>query len=145
MEKTSFQDFIFEDFDKNLVPNLMDFVRIPNLSRAFDKDWDTNGLLLKAANFLKNWVSSQNLENTTIELIQEKGRTPTLLIQVEATNKQPEPSLLFYGHLDKQPHFTGWTKGGPTDPIIDNDRLYGRGSADDGYAVFAAVLTVKTL
>ncbi len=56
MEKTSFKDFIFKEFDENIVPDLMDFVRIPNLSRAFDKEWETNGLLLKAANFLQDWV-----------------------------------------------------------------------------------------
>jgi len=35
----------------------------------------------------------------------------------------------------------GWEEGtGPTNPVIkDNTWLYGRGGADDGYAIFSAV------
>jgi hypothetical protein len=31
------------------VPSISDYIRIPNLSRAYDENWQTNGLLLKAA------------------------------------------------------------------------------------------------
>lgn len=47
-----------------------------------------------------------------------------------------------YGHMDKQPYGDGWTTH-PADPVIVDDRLYGRGSSDDGYAFFTAVLSVK--
>ena len=53
---------------------------------------------------------------------------------------------MFYGHLDKQPHLDGWDEGtGPTTPVIKNGRLYGRGAADDGYAVFAALFAMKAV
>ena len=48
--------------------------------------------------------------------------------------------MVLYGHLDKQPEMTGWRAGlGPWTPVIEDGRLYGRGGADDGYAVFAAL------
>ncbi len=48
-----------------------------------------------------------------------------------------------YGHMDKQPPFPGWDEGlGPYKPVIRQKNgesyLYGRGGADDGYAIFAA-------
>lgn len=51
---------------------------------------------------------------------------------------------MFYGHLDKQPWGTGWDEGiSPTDPVIKDGKMYGRGSADDGYAPFFTMLAVK--
>ena len=53
---------------------------------------------------------------------------------------------MFYGHFDKQPHGSGWDANkGPTDPIIENNRLYGRGSADDGYSGYSYLTAVKAL
>ena len=48
--------------------------------------------------------------------------------------------MLLYGHLDKQPEMVGWADGfGPWIPRIEGDKLYGRGGADDGYAMFGAL------
>jgi|JI6StandDraft_1071083.scaffolds.fasta_scaffold669205_1 hypothetical protein len=48
--------YIEEHFDSNLLPSLMDYVRIDNLSRSYDPEWNTNGKLLKAAQHLKGWI-----------------------------------------------------------------------------------------
>lgn len=48
--------------------------------------------------------------------------------------------------MDKQPHFTGWREGtGPTTPVIIEGLLYGRGAADDGYALPGSILIIKSL
>ena len=47
-----------------------------------------------------------------------------------------------YGHLDKQPFGDGWVTD-PCDPVIKDGRLYGRGSSDDGYAFFTALLSIQ--
>ncbi len=50
-----------------------------------------------------------------------------------------DDTVLLYGHLDKQPEMTGWREDlGPWKPVLEGDRLYGRGGADDGYAAFAS-------
>ena len=42
--------------------------------------------------------------------------------------------------MDKQPPLGEWRSGlGPYEPVREGDLLYGRGTADDGYATFAAV------
>jgi acetylornithine deacetylase/succinyl-diaminopimelate desuccinylase-like protein len=54
--------------------------------------------------------------------------------------------VLLYGHLDKQPEMTGWSEGlGPWTPVVRVGKLYGRGGADDGYAVFAALAALKSM
>jgi len=53
-------------------------------------------------------------------------------------------TVLVYGHYDKQPPFEGWSKGrGPWTPVIEGDRLYARGVADDGYALPSALLALE--
>lgn len=39
--------YVHSQFSTNIVPSLMDYVRIPNLSPFFDKQWQENGLLNK--------------------------------------------------------------------------------------------------
>jgi acetylornithine deacetylase/succinyl-diaminopimelate desuccinylase-like protein len=48
-----------------------------------------------------------------------------------------------YGHLDKQPAMVGWEDGlGPWTPVLRDGKLYGRGGADDGYAIFATIASI---
>jgi acetylornithine deacetylase/succinyl-diaminopimelate desuccinylase-like protein len=51
-----------------------------------------------------------------------------------------------YGHLDKQPEFAGWRSDlGPWTPKYEDGKLYGRGGADDGYAVYASITAIAAL
>jgi acetylornithine deacetylase/succinyl-diaminopimelate desuccinylase-like protein len=55
-------------------------------------------------------------------------------------------TVLLYGHLDKQPEMSGWRAGlAPWTPVLEGDRLYGRGGADDGYAAFASLAALEAL
>lgn len=124
-----------------------DFISIPNLSPSFDPDWNENGLLEQAAEHLKSWSESQDVKGAKFELIKDDGYTPVLFIEIDASEGYTaDKTVLMYGHYDKQPHFPGWKEGlGPTDPVIIDEMLYGRGGADDGYAIYAAILSVKAL
>ncbi len=127
-----------------MIPALMDFIKIPNCSPAYDKDWKTNGYQDQAATFVKDWVDKQNLKNANVHIIKEKDRTPFIYIEIEATKEDDNRSILLYGHFDKQPPLDGWSDGlGPRTPVIKDNHLYGRGSSDDGYGVFAAVTAIK--
>ena len=48
MDFNSFRKYIEKTFTYNTLPYLKDFIRIPNLSPAYDINWDKNGLLLKS-------------------------------------------------------------------------------------------------
>lgn len=55
-------------------------------------------------------------------------------------------TVFYYGHYDKQPPFVGWKEGyGPTTPVIEGGKLYGRGGADDGYSTYSTMLSIKAM
>ena len=76
----------------------------------------------------------------TVKPLHESGRSPFLIVDIAA--RESEMTVLLYGHLDKQPYGDGWETD-PCDPVVKDGKLYGRGSADDGYAFFTSILAVK--
>lgn len=130
-----------------ILPTLMDYIRIPNQSPAFDPDWKRRGAMDQAIRLASEWCRAHLPAHARLEIRELAGRTPLLYFEVP-----PDPSLahlpplFMYGHLDKQPAFEGWREGlGAWTPVLDQGRLYGRGGADDGYAVFASVAALRLL
>eukprot|EP00294_Goniomonas_avonlea_P006117 CAMPEP_0114561120 /NCGR_PEP_ID=MMETSP0114-20121206/11833_1 /TAXON_ID=31324 /ORGANISM="Goniomonas sp, Strain m" /LENGTH=443 /DNA_ID=CAMNT_0001746731 /DNA_START=105 /DNA_END=1436 /DNA_ORIENTATION=+ len=115
------------------------------MSPGFDKDWATNGLQEQAVDCLIDWVQAQKVPTLSHEVVRLEGRTPLIFLECPAT-KPDSKTCLMYGHLDKQPPFEGWEPGlAPYEPVMREGKLYGRGGADDGYAIFAAVGAIKRL
>ena len=54
-----------------------------------------------------------------------------------------EEMLGIIGHLDVVPAGDGWTKCEPFNPVIEDDRLYGRGAIDDKGPVVASLYAMK--
>ncbi len=137
-------DSMWED---DILPVLHDYVRIPALSTAFDAEWEANGHLDDAIELARSWCASRPIDDMTVEVVRLPGRTPLLLVEVPATDGSPGPgadTVLLYGHVDKQPEMVGWRDDlGPWTPVREGDRLYGRGGADDGYAVFTALGAIE--
>jgi acetylornithine deacetylase/succinyl-diaminopimelate desuccinylase-like protein len=91
-------------------------------------------------------VESQKIAGLTLEVVRLEGRTPVLFFEVAATQAQSTQTVLVYGHLDKQPEFSGWRNDlGPWTPKYEDGKLYGRGGADDGYATYAAIAAIQAL
>ena len=138
--------FVNHEVDNEIIPNLMQFLRIPNQSRNFDPEWESNGLIESACYFNMFWAAAQGLDNAKVHYFKEAGRTPCVVLTVDAPEAQA-PTVLLYGHIDKQPPLTEqWSAGlHPYDPVMKNNRLYARGAGDDGYAFFASVSMIKAL
>jgi len=134
--------------EETALPVLEAYTRIPCLSPDYDADWEAHGYLNEAARLLLEWVRSRPIPGLEAELVQLPGLTPVLVAEVPATpgyHGSDSPTL-FYGHLDKQPPLGTWREGlAPFEPVRDGDRLYGRGTADDGYSVFAAIGAIDAL
>lgn len=139
------EDSVRTLWDESIVPTLCDYVRIPNKSPMFDSNWQTNGHMQRAAELLEAWCEVPAIAGLTAEIVTLPGRTPLLWIEVPSTATTNE-TVLLYGHYDKQPEFTGWEEGlDPWTPVIRNGRLYGRGGADDGYAMFGSLSAIAAL
>jgi acetylornithine deacetylase/succinyl-diaminopimelate desuccinylase-like protein len=136
---------IAEAWDEQILPALAEFIRIPNVSPSFDADWEAHGYMETAVSLVRDWCAARPIDGLTVDVHRLAGRTPVVVCEVPATDPAlAERTVLFYGHLDKQPEMVGWRDGlGPWEPVVEGDRLYGRGSADDGYAAFASLLAVE--
>src|SRR5689334_11089624 len=124
---------------QEIVPALLEYIRIPNKSPAYEPKWQEN--MDKAVALIEAWCRKQPALGLKLEVVRLQGRTPVILMEVPG---QSEDTVLLYGHLDKQPEMTGWRQGlSPWTPVREGDKLYGRGSADDGYASFASLAALR--
>lgn len=130
-------------WEQEIVPALEEYIEIPAKSPAFDSNWKENGYIHKALKLVEDWVESRNVPNLHKEVIEDGGRTPLLLLELKGDY---DYEVLMYGHLDKQPEMSGWADDlGPWKAVRKGEKLYGRGGADDGYAVFASLCAIEHL
>jgi len=143
MQPHHLSQFVNQFWGNKILPTFSEFVRIPCKSPLFDAHWETNGHLEAAAHTLAEWAMAQNIPGLTTKIFKTKKRTPLLYVEIPGVTPH---TVLCYGHLDKMPEAEGWHKGfGPWKPVIKNSRLYGRGTADDGYAFFSIIAAIKYL
>jgi acetylornithine deacetylase/succinyl-diaminopimelate desuccinylase-like protein len=149
--------FVDQCWGDAIVPTLVEYIRIPNKSPAFDPDWAAHGYMEEAVGLFEGWARERlpALPGARLEVVRLPGRTPLILIEVPASgppangppaNGADGDTVLLYGHLDKQPEMVGWADGyGPWVPKLEGDKLYGRGGADDGYAMFGALTALLAM
>jgi len=143
MNTDSMKNFIDSAWEQSVLPELINYIRIPNKSPAFDPDWQKHGYMDQVVEQFAGWCKQQHIKGMQLEVIRLPGRTPLIYMDIPGNI---DSTILLYGHLDKQPEMSGWRDGlGPWQPVLDGDKLYGRGGADDGYATFASLLAVKVL
>ena len=133
-------------WDDDIVRQLTDYIAIPAKSPTFDPDWAQHGFIDTVMRNAATWVEAQKVEGLTLEIVRLEGRTPVLFFEIPATRAGSTQTVLMYGHLDKQPEFTGWRNDlSPWKASYEDGKLYGRGGADDGYAVYASIAAVQAL
>src|SRR5512146_3420804 len=89
-------------WDDSVVPTLCEYIRIPNKSPAFDKEWSEHGYMADAVALMERWARAHlaPISGAKLEVVQLKGRTPVIFIEIPGEGSEP---VLLYGHLDKQP------------------------------------------
>jgi len=145
MDNKKARDFVNRRWDESILPQLVEYVRIPNKSPMFDPDWEAHGHMEAAVQLMRSWAEQEarSLPGARVEVLRLPGRTPVLMVDVPG---EVDDCVLMYGHLDKQPEFSGWSDGlEPWTPVLRDGKLYGRGGADDGYALFASLTAVRAL
>ena len=137
---------VSQAWDTDIVHRLTDYIAIPAKSPSFDPNWATSGHIETVVRNAATWIEAQKVPGLTLEIVRLPGRTPVLFFEISATKSQSQQTVLMYGHLDKQPEFTGWRNDlGPWTPKYEEGKLYGRGGADDGYAAYASIAAVQAL
>ncbi len=145
MDNARLTAFVGDTWDREIVPQLVEYIRIPNKSPLFDTEWAVHGYMEQAVTQLADWARGKlaQVPGASLEIVRLEGRTPLIFMDIPG---DADDTVVLYGHLDKQPEMTGWRDGlGPWQPVIEGDRLYGRGGADDGYATFASLTSVLAL
>ncbi|MCK6546817.1 M20 family metallopeptidase [Myxococcota bacterium] len=147
MDAKTTQDLVERVWTESIVPTISEYITIPNVSPMFEPEWRENGHMDRAVALAVDWVKKQDVKGLEIEVLRLDDRTPLVFIEIPGQKRgDVEDTVLYYGHLDKQPPMLPWAEGlDPFKPVIRDGRLYGRGGADDGYAIFASVLSVKAL
>src|SRR6202161_3799896 len=143
MDKSAIRNHVERLWDESIVGELVEYIRIPNKSVAFDRDWKAHGHMDRVVRRWGDGRRPQPIRGMRLEVVRLEGRTPLLFMEIPGDSKD---CVLLYGHMDKQPEMAGWREGlGPWQPVFEGDRLYGRGSADDGYATFACLGAISAL
>ncbi len=143
MESGKLQKLINIFWDNDILPTLFEYIKIPNKSPVFDPNWKANGYMDKVINLVSDWIKKHKPQSGILHQFVENDRTPLLLLDIPGSI---DGTVLMYGHLDKQPEMEGWAEElGPWKPVLKDGKLYGRGGADDGYAVFSSVCAVNAL
>ena len=145
MDTNRLKQFVDPFWDDSILPSITEYIRIPNKSPAFDPQWVEHGYMEDAVTLMVAWAKPQlaGFPGATLEVVRLPGRTPLIFIEVPGDS---DDTVLLYGHLDKQPEMKGWAEGmGPWIPVRKGDKLYGRGGADDGYAIYACLCALKAL
>jgi acetylornithine deacetylase/succinyl-diaminopimelate desuccinylase-like protein len=149
MDFPKLTSFMARIWDDEIIPALTDYIKIPNKSPAFDPDWQEHGYMEQVVAMFAAWAQSKlkSFPGSSLDVVRlpngDKARTPLILIEIPG---QASGTVLMYGHLDKQPEMAGWAEGtGPWLPMLKDNKLYGRGGADDGYAMFASIAALLAL
>ncbi len=148
MDTRELQQFVAQTWKDSITPELIEYIKIPALSPDFDADWQAHGHIDRAVAQVHAWCEQQPIEGLSIEVVRLEGRTPVMLMEVPpfGVDATQAPTVLLYGHLDKQPEMQGWDEDkGPWKPVRIGDKLYGRGGADDGYAAYGSLTAIAAL
>ncbi len=146
LDTTALARFTDRLWDDEIVPALKQYIEIPAKSPMFDADWARNGHVDRVVRDAAAWVEGKKVAGLKLEVVRIEGRTPVIVFEVPSTKAGSTDTVLMYGHLDKQPEFNGWRNDlGPWTPKYVDDKLYGRGGADDGYAVYASLSAILAL
>jgi acetylornithine deacetylase/succinyl-diaminopimelate desuccinylase-like protein len=137
LDSKALTQLVSNQWDREIVPQLVEYIRLPCKSPHFDPQWQSSGHIDAAVALAERWCKAQPIPGLRLEVLRLAGRTPLLFFELPGDASR---TVLLYGHLDKQPEMVGWREGtGPWTPVIEAGKLYGRGGADDGYAVFASL------
>ena len=103
MDNLKIHAFVNQSWDESALPQVIDYIRIPNKSPVFDPDWQEHGHMDQAVALIERWCLSLDIPGMQLEVVRQAGRTPLIFMDIPG---QSDRTILLYGHLDKQPEIS---------------------------------------
>ena len=76
------QGFIDEVWERDVMPTLLDYIRIPNVSQVFEANWEELGHMERAVTLLADWAKARPVEGMQFEIHRLEGRSPVLFAEI---------------------------------------------------------------
>lgn len=129
-------DYANKHFDRFL-EELKDYLRIPSISTLPDYSAE----MRRAADWTVNKLQEIGMEN--VELVETAGHP---IVYGDWLHADDAPTVLIYGHYDVQPAdpLDAWDHD-PFDPVIRDNHIVARGSADDKGQVFINLAAIESI
>lgn len=136
MDKKVFQEYIQSNKDR-FIQELFDLLRIPSVSA--DKKFRND--VKEAAAYIKKQFLQAGVD---LAEVHETAGHP--IVYAEKIIGKDLPTVLVYGHYDVQPAdpYELWDSP-PFQPVIKNEKIYARGSADDKGQMYMHVKAFETM
>ena len=132
------------NFFDSCLSTFLKIAAMKNLSPIYNANWEKDGDLLNCLEYMKNYVSQQEIKNIkNLQVFQESGVTPALFFTAPNPDLTDNYTILFISHIDKIPFGDGWSRFQPETPGISDGYLYGRGTANSLYAIFVILALLK--
>lgn len=126
-----------EQNKSDFLNQLIEFLKIPSISSEPQHKDDVN----RCAEWLSKNIKNSGIEN--VRIIETEGHPIVYAENLEAG--QDKPTVLFYGHYDVQPvdPLELWNSN-PFEPVINNGKIFARGSSDDKGQVFMHIKSIES-
>ena len=108
LDASSTLSFVQKVWDGTITPTLVDYVKIPAKSPAFDAKWRENGHIARAVDLVRRWCEKRPIEGLSVDVVQLENRTPVILMDIPGGRDELVPgqpgrrlgclSLLLGGH-----------------------------------------------
>jgi acetylornithine deacetylase/succinyl-diaminopimelate desuccinylase-like protein len=134
--KAIYDGWFEKNFDRH-VDELTEFVSIPTIGAEPEHVED----MQKGAQWIADKLTRIGMENATVHQL----ATPHPVVTAEWLHAEGQPTVLFYGHFDVQPVTGQPWKTDPFKPVIEGNRMYGRGATDCKGGLYMSVMAVEAI
>ena len=69
MDASKIDRYVGAKWDDDIVPQLVEYIRIPNKSPMFDADWVKNGYMADAVKLMEYWARAQSIPGMQVEVV----------------------------------------------------------------------------
>ena len=82
MNSEKLQNSLNQFWDNEITPSLIEYIKVPNKSPAFDPDWEKAGHMDTVLKQAVSWTDKHRPKESTLHVKKLPGRTPLILLEI---------------------------------------------------------------